>query len=90
MKLYRLYTGCEGEYGCDNYLGLFKTTDAMLSFVKDRFEKTISNYPMKDVGDISVSLNEKKEIFMDCSSHNIPTWLMNDCEYEEIDTDTLM
>jgi hypothetical protein len=76
MKLYRLYTSCEGEYSCDNYLGLFKSIDPMLSCVKNH---------LKDVKYVSVSLNEKEEIFVD----GVDSWY-NDYMYEIIDTDNLI
>jgi hypothetical protein len=85
MKLYRLYTGCEGEYSCDNYLGLFKTIDSMLSFVECNV-KEMSDFNLEeDDRNPTVTLNSKQEIVVE----NVELWY-TEYMYEIIDTDSLI
>jgi hypothetical protein len=84
MKLYRLSKGCDGEYSCDYYLGLFKTTDAMISFIDAYMRKLFLRYG-KEPKDFSVYLNDKQEIDMSGINLNYFDKLF----YEIIDTDNL-
>jgi hypothetical protein len=81
MKLYRLYKGCEGEYSCDNYLGLFKTITSMLFFLENYVK---SEYGFKNC---SISLNENNELLFSGISDD--GWMFENYRYETIDTDEL-
>ena len=88
MKLYRLYKGCEGEYSCDNYLGLFKTTDSMISFLEDYVkERYFVFFDKDDFEGFWVSLDKNEGLSFSGVGDN--EWVLNDIECETIDTGEL-
>jgi len=89
MKLYRAYRRCEGEYSCDNYMGLFKTVEGMLEhidkFVRENLGNLFSN--VEEFKNFSVLLDDKgKLIFLGTGREN---WIVEDIKYEVINTDDL-
>jgi hypothetical protein len=80
MKLYRLYTGCSGEYECDYYRGLFKTTQPMLSFVENY-------YTEEQYENIIATLTDDGKIFV--AGDRFDNEWDNEFMYEIIDTDSL-
>ena len=90
MKLYRLYKGCDGEYACDYYLGLFKTTDAMISFVKNYIRTEYRWHSDDNFDGLSISLDKERELSFSGAEAEYNNWLLGDIEYEIIDTDTLV
>jgi len=88
MKLYRLCRGCEGEYSCDNYLGLFKTTDSMISFLENYVKEEYANVENDGFKDFSASLGQEgKFSYVGTGSHE---WIFDDIDYETIETDNLI
>jgi len=87
MKLYRLYTGCSGEYECDYYRGLFKTASSMLSFVEEYMRNDDPYYTEEQKESISAYLNDDEKIFV--RGIGIDDKWDNPFLYEIIDTDNL-
>jgi len=79
VKIYRLYTGCDGEYSCDYYRGLFKTVEPMLSFVEEYMKEE------RGKENISAILTDDGKIFV----NGIDNEWHNPFGYEIIDTDNL-
>jgi len=89
MKLYRAYRGCEGEYSCDNYMGLFKTTEGMLNYIRNFVKENFAVFfrEVEEFKNFDVSLDDKGKLFF--SGVGRKAWIVEDLEYEVIETENL-
>ena len=80
MRLYVLCEGCEGEYSCDNYLGVFKTIEGMLFFAKEYIRDYYKESPL-------IVFSEHEGIIV--TGGNFGKKWKNPFTVEIIDTETL-